>query len=108
VKRKLHLIIERLFPGQRAVRHGIRFEGERRRHAVLILAEHFGKRGPTAGDRLVLEQHDGDGWNQDQDDIRRHSSQFARVRDEEQDDGEEQKNGLIRAREQVHTQANAQ
>ena len=52
----LHAVIHLLLRRQLAVRRGVRLERQRGRHAVLILAERLGKRGPTARHRLVLEQ----------------------------------------------------
>ena len=62
----LHLVVHLLFDSQLPVRDWIWLEGERCGHAILIAAEHVGKRRPTTGDLLILKQCDADGRNQRQ------------------------------------------
>ena len=110
----MHAVVELLLGRQLDVRHGPRLEGQRSRHAVLILAERIGHGGPTAGDLAVLQERQPDGGRHRQRGHRGESQQPADLagspegRDEEQRHRQPQEQGFIRPRKQMDRQAQAQ
>src|ERR1039457_6688307 len=56
MKRKLHFVIHGLLLRKLPMRDLWSLNSERRRHAILILAQHFGKSSPTACHQLILHQ----------------------------------------------------
>ncbi len=58
---RLGAVIEILFGRERAVRNGIRLEGEGGGDAVFVAAQHIGQREPLVRHGFVLQQREADG-----------------------------------------------
>src|SRR5437868_15468702 len=89
------------------MRDRIRLDSERRRHAVLILAEHIWKCGPAACDLFVLDQSEPNGRQKNQ---KRGCELvvFSKEQDKKHGCAGQQKDELVGAREQLKGETQAQ